>query len=96
MNFVFAEPIGLTDKDKSDFAAEMQLQNNEVTFFDAVPSSQDELLDRALTADVLVVSNYPVSEQVVMGAQNLKHIVVAFTGTDHVAQSACAQRGVLI
>ncbi len=96
MNFVFAEPIGLTDKDKSDFAAEMQLQNNAVTFFDTVPSSQDELLDRALTADVLVVSNYPVSEQVIRGAQNLKHIVVAFTGTDHVAQSACAQRGVLI
>ncbi|MBN1988749.1 MAG: hydroxyacid dehydrogenase [Bacteroidales bacterium] len=96
MNLVFAEPIGLTDKEKSDFAAEMQLQSHAVTFFDAVPSTQDELLERALAADVLVVSNYPVSEQVVKGAQSLKYIVVAFTGTDHVAQDACAQRGILI
>ena len=96
MKIVFAEPIGLTDDDKSAFLNEMSEKGHSVTYYDIVPKDENDLSSRVQNADVLVVSNYPVTSNVINEAKNLKFISVAFTGVDHIAQSSCAEKNIVI
>lgn len=96
MKIVFAEPIGLSDETKVSFSNEMEKLGHSVTYFDTIPKDEDELIERIGLAQALVVSNLPVSEKVIGKALNLKHISVAFTGVDHIAQEACRQRGIVV
>src|ERR1700733_3986211 len=47
-------------------------------------------------ADVLLLSNRPLSANVISACRNLKLICVAFTGIDHVDQEACKARGIIL
>ncbi|MBV8215738.1 MAG: hydroxyacid dehydrogenase [Verrucomicrobia bacterium] len=47
-------------------------------------------------ADILLLSNRPLSGNVINASPNLKLICVAFTGIDHVDQEACKTRGIII
>ncbi len=96
MNIVFAEPIGLTNNEAQLFASEMETIGHKVSFFESVPANQDELLQRMANAHILVVSNYPVGENAVNQAKNLKYINVAFTGVDHIALDACKAKDVQV
>lgn len=94
MNIVFAEPIGLHGCKREAFRKEMEKQGHAVTCYDDVPSGQEELLERVAQADIVVVSNYPVSAEVINGSSNLKYFNVAFTGVDHIATDVCKQKGI--
>jgi D-3-phosphoglycerate dehydrogenase len=47
-------------------------------------------------ADILVLSNRPLSGNVINACPNLKLICVAFTGIDHLDQEACKNRGIVV
>jgi phosphoglycerate dehydrogenase-like enzyme len=47
-------------------------------------------------ADVLLLSNRPLSGNVINACPKLKLICVAFTGVDHVDQEACKKRGIKV
>jgi phosphoglycerate dehydrogenase-like enzyme len=96
MNIVFAEPIGLSQNQKSAFSEAMSGQGHSITYFDNAPANQDELLNRLKSANILVISNYPVSVNVVNSSPNLKMIAVAFTGVDHIPLELCKSRGIVV
>jgi phosphoglycerate dehydrogenase-like enzyme len=96
MKIVFAEPIGLTSDQKTDFSARIIKLGHTVCYFDDVPKNQEDLLQRAHDANILIVSNFPVSKEVVEGAKVLEHISVAFTGIDHISQNECVKKGISI
>ncbi|HZJ74533.1 MAG TPA: NAD(P)-dependent oxidoreductase [Perlabentimonas sp.] len=93
---VFAEPIGLTDQEKVLFTSQMESQGCSVTYFDDIPKTDNELAERIGDAQILVVSNLPVSAGVIERAPALEHIAVAFTGVDHIAREACKAKGINI
>lgn len=47
-------------------------------------------------ADILLLSNRPLSADVISACPKLKLICVAFTGIDHVDQAACKARGIIL
>src|SRR5215469_16385069 len=47
-------------------------------------------------ADILVLSNRPLSGDVINACPKLKLVCVAFTGVDHVDQEACKSRGIVV
>ncbi|MFP4556213.1 MAG: NAD(P)-dependent oxidoreductase [Bacteroidales bacterium] len=96
MKIVFAEPIGLTEDDRARFSEEMSTKGHSVTYFDDVPKDDNDLIIRVYDADVVVVSNCPVSSTAIKSAKKLKYISVAFTGIDHIAQSACKENDIVI
>ena len=96
MNIVFAEPIGLTPNHQNIFSKVMNAQGHSVTYFDNIPTSQDELLNRARNANILVLSNYPVSADVVNSSLDLMMIAVAFTGVDHIPMDLCKSKGIVV
>lgn len=96
MNIVFAEPIGMTDILKELFLNEMKGLGHMVQYFNNLPSNQDELLKRAIDADILVVTNYPITMEVIEKLVNLKMIAVAFTGVDHIPLDLCKSKGIIV
>ncbi|RPH32933.1 MAG: hydroxyacid dehydrogenase [Bacteroidales bacterium] len=96
MNIVFAEPIGMTHTKKSIFNEEMLGLGHSVKYYNDVPSDQEELFNRSIDANILVVSNYLVSKEVVERLPNLKLIAIAFTGVDHIPFEYCKAKGIVV
>ena len=55
-----------------------------------------DLITVVKDADILVLSNRPLSGNVINACPELKLICVAFTGIDHVDQETCKKRGIVI
>jgi phosphoglycerate dehydrogenase-like enzyme len=55
-----------------------------------------ELVQTIKDADILLLSNRPLSGNVINACPKLKLICVAFTGIDHVDQAACKTRGIIL
>ena len=66
------------------------------SFCDTRGMTDAELLENVRDADVLLLSNRPLSRAVIEACPNLKLICVAFTGLDHVDQEACKARGIIL
>ncbi|NOU17797.1 MAG: hydroxyacid dehydrogenase [Bacteroidales bacterium] len=96
MNIVFAEPIGLAVSQKNSFAFEMERLGHSIRFYDTMPSNQDELIKRCKDVNVLVISNYRITEEVIEKSENLKLIAVAFTGVDHIPVDLCRSKGIIV
>ena len=58
--------------------------------------SDADLIKLIKDADILLLSNRPLSGNVINACPKLKLICVAFTGIDHVDQEACKQRGIVL
>lgn len=96
MKIVIAEPIGLTPLLFSDFQHQLHERAHQVVAFDTIPNNEEELLNRIREAEIVVVSNYPISGEIIKQCSNLKLISVAFTGIDHIDTQACRIRGIQI
>jgi phosphoglycerate dehydrogenase-like enzyme len=55
-----------------------------------------ELIKTIKDADILLLSNRPLSGNVINACSRLKLICAAFTGIDHVDQEACRERGIIL
>ncbi len=96
MNIVFAEPIGLTLPQRDSFTNEMNVLGHNVKYYDGLPIDQIDLLSRTVDAEVLVLSNYKVTDKVIEKSLNLKMIAVAFTGVDHIPMDLCKSKGIVV
>lgn len=96
MNIVFAEPIGINEKEKLRFSNEMKALGHLVEYFSSPIESQNELLSRISIADIVAISNYPVEASTIELCQNLKMISVAFTGVDHLPVDYCKERNISV
>jgi phosphoglycerate dehydrogenase-like enzyme len=64
--------------------------------FDTRGMTDAELIQKIREADILLLSNRPLSRAVIAACPNLRLICVAFTGIDHVDQDACKARGIIL
>ena len=96
MNIVFAEPIGISVSQKNSFSVEMERLGHSIRFYDTMPSDQYELIKRCKDVNVLVISNYRITEEVIGKLENLRMIAVAFTGVDHIPMGLCRSKGIVV
>jgi phosphoglycerate dehydrogenase-like enzyme len=95
MNIKIIEPIGI-----SETAIRFRLKDllekggHRLFICDTRGMTDAELLKTVSDADILLLSNRPLSRAVIEACPKLKLICVAFTGIDHVDQAACTARGV--
>lgn len=94
MNIVVLEPIGLT---KTELKHQLQaLDDHTITIYEDISSNEAQMIERARAADILIIANTPLSENVIANCPHLKMISVAFVGIDHIAQDICKKRNILI
>lgn len=96
MKIVFIEPVGLSNSLKVSFTKEMKREGHEVVMYDNIEYNPDKLKARIADAQVLVVANQKLSEEVIAAAPNLEFISVAFTGVDHLPTDYCRHKGITI
>lgn len=96
MKIVFAEPIGLKQPQKEQFCQCMKNLGHDVDMFETVEPDAKKLSHRIAGAEILVVANQKISEDVLKSASKLKFISVAFTGVDHLPVAYCRQKGIAI
>jgi phosphoglycerate dehydrogenase-like enzyme len=97
MNIKIIEPIGQSETAiRSRLRDLLEKGGHRLFICDTRGLSDAELIQNVSDADILLLSNRPLSRAVIEACPNLKLICVAFTGIDHVDQDACKSRGIIL
>jgi phosphoglycerate dehydrogenase-like enzyme len=97
MNIKIIEPIGQSEAAiRSRLRDILEKGGHGLLISDTRGLSDAELIQNVSDADILLLSNRPLSRAVIEACPNLKLICVAFTGIDHVDQDACKARGIIL
>jgi phosphoglycerate dehydrogenase-like enzyme len=97
VNIKIIEPLG-----ESETAIRSRLKElldeggHRLSICDTRGMADGGLVQKVRDADILLLSNRPLSGAVIEACPNLKLICVAFTGLDHVDQEACRARGIIV
>ena len=96
MKITIIEPIGITDDSLIKIKADFESLGHEFITYDNKPDNDAEIIERAQNTDVLILSNLPISEDVINQCESLKMISVAFAGVDHIPMDLCRERSILV
>lgn len=97
MNIEIIEPIGQSEEAiRSRLRDLIEKGGHRLFIHDTRGMTDAELIRNVSDADILLLSNRPLSRAVIEACPKLKLICVAFTGIDHVDQEACKARGIIL
>jgi phosphoglycerate dehydrogenase-like enzyme len=97
MNIEIIEPIGQSETAiRSRLRDLLEKGGHHLFVFDTRGLTDAELIQKTRDADILLLSNRPLSRAVIEACPHLKLICVAFTGLDHVDQDACKARAIIL
>lgn len=85
------EPIGISPEE-----IKSTLLEHDITSINSRGWSDDELINQTKDADILMLTNRPISAKVLNSLTSLKLISVAFSGIDHIDQETAKKRNILI
>ena len=68
----------------------------EWTLYDQRATSDEEMIERAKDAELVVIANQPMSANVMEHLEKIELLAVAFTGFDHIPMDVCKQKGVTV
>lgn len=95
MQITLLEPLGISDELLQSLSAPLLAAGH--TFTACKPSPIDEeTVQMAKDADILMLGNKRLSDDVIRQLDHLKYISVAFTGVDHIGLTACREKGVAV
>ncbi len=96
MKIVFIEPLGM---DKNNVMQQCQTLKNaghRIVFYDNRSEDEQELIERAKDAEIIVISNIPLRKNFFENCPKLRMVSVAFTGVDHIDLQACKEKGITV
>jgi phosphoglycerate dehydrogenase-like enzyme len=97
MNIKVIEPIGQSETAiRSRLRDLLEKGGHRLCICDTRGLNDADLIHKLSDADILLLSNRPLSRSVIEACPNLKLICVAFTGIDHVDEEACKARGIIL
>lgn len=96
MKIVQIEPLGITKSQLDNLIKPLVEGGNEYIAYENRETDPHSLAKRVEDADVIVVANQPIPEEVVDKCHNLKLISVAFTGVDHIPINKCKEKGIVV
>jgi phosphoglycerate dehydrogenase-like enzyme len=96
MKIVLLEPIGITPENLMKRKVDFESAGHEFITYDNRPDNEAEIVKRAQNAEVLILSNLPVSEKIIKQCTGLKMISVAFAGVDHIPMDLCREKNILV
>jgi len=96
MRIVMLEPLGVSEEKIMSLAKSFIERGHEFYYCEKKIENEEEKIEKAKHADVLIIANSPLSGKVIRSCPNLKMISVAFTGVDHVDHAACKEKGIIV
>jgi len=96
MNITLLEPIGISSDSLANIKINFESSGHEFNTHDNRPNNDAEIIKRAQNADVIILSNLPISENVISQCASLKMISVAFAGVDHIPIDLCREKNIIV
>lgn len=89
------ESLGISDELLARYVEKIKEAGHTLSVFDRCTDPEVQIRE-AKDADVMIVANMPVSNDVIRACDNLKYIDVAFTGVDHIGLDACRENNIKV
>lgn len=96
MKIVAVEPIGISPEKAEFFKTEYAKQGIDFIYYPDRNEDPNELKKRMFEADIVIVSNIPLSGDILGCCPFLKMISVAFTGLDHIDLQYCKENKIVV
>lgn len=96
MKIVVLESLGISDKEFDALSKPLLDNGHELVVYKDGKSDSETLKTRISDADILILANMPLRADVIVTAEKLKYISVAFTGYDHIDLDACKAKGIKV
>ena len=96
MNIVLLESLAISDNKLKEFREKLEEKGHEFKAYNKRVEKDRKIIERAKDADVIIITNLPLSKNVINSLPKLKMISVAFTGVDHIDLEACRENDVVV
>ncbi len=90
------EPLLVDEKIIKELSKKFKEEGYVFVAYHKKPNGIDELIERIEDADIVIIGNYPLPNDVIRKAKNLKMISVAFTGYDHIGLEAVKEKNITL
>jgi len=91
MKIVVSDPVFLTE----EYRKRLEVLGN-LTIFENMPASIDELIARIEDADIVIAGRYGLSQRAIEATKRLKMIAVWQTGYDHIDLEAANEKSIVV
>jgi D-3-phosphoglycerate dehydrogenase len=96
MKISLLEPLNVPEAVIRELSSDMIKMGHEFVYNDAKTTDLHELANRSCDSEIIMIANNPYPDEIILAAQKLKMLSVAFTGIDHIGLDACKQLGVTV
>ena len=96
MKIVAVEPIGISSEKAEKITNHFAKNGHEFKFYSDRQEDVSILIERIQDAEILIISNIPLTKNILSECNKLKFIAVAFTGIDHIDLKYCKEKGIEI
>lgn len=96
MKITFIEPINIDNEKARNFESEFKSLGHDLKIYDDRNEDLDVLKSRGQDAEIIVISNIPVPKELIDAWVNVKYIIAAFSGTDHIDVEYCKSKGIRV
>jgi len=96
MKIVQLEPIGFKQSRIECIQDKFKQEGHEYIYYPERPESEEATIERAHDADVVIISNMPLTKSILQACSRLKMISVAFAGVDHVDMEMCNTKNIIV
>lgn len=96
MKIVCVESLGISRERFESLREHYAAMGHEFTYYMDRQEDEETLAQRMKDADVAVISNIKLTENVLKQCSNIKYLSVAFTGLDHIDLKYCSNHGIKV
>ena len=95
MKVVIMESLGISEEELKERQKPLEEKGCEFVSYQKT-TDVEKLKDEAKDADVMIIANMPMPDEVIASCDHLKFVDVAFTGVDHVGLDACRDKNIAV
>lgn len=96
MKIIAVEPIGITTELAEEIRKKYNNQGHEFVYYPDRNEAPDVLIERMKEADIAILSNIKIDNNILSKCKNLKLLDIAFTGVDHIDIEYCKQNNISV
>ena len=96
MKITLLNPLEVKEEIILDNKNKLEEMGHEFDYYDSLAKDDDEIIERLKDSDIAIITNKPLSANVIDNCQNLEMIDVAFTGVDHVDLDAVKKNDITL
>ena len=90
MQIVMLEPIGISDKTIESYKKKLEDLGHEFVYYKNRTEDESEIIKRAKNADILIITNLPLTANVINSCQNLEFVRPSYCDQISTGLFACS------